>query len=371
MKVEPFEMERMQSTWENFVRYNLSESGVHPVTVAELVGDPEEARALLGAHLHYNQSNGTPELRRMIASMYDGATENNVMVTNGTAESNFTATWLLIEPGDEVVMLLPIYMQIWGLARGFGAEIRPFHLREEEGWAPDLDRLYSIVNPKTKLITVCNPNNPTGSVLSADEMDKIVEAAGKAGAWLLVDEVYRGAERVGETTPTFWGKYDKLIITSGLSKAYGLPGLRIGWIVSTPEMAAQAWAYHDYITISPSPLSDCLARAALRPENRARLLTRTRTILKQNHLTLREWVDGSSGVFSMIDPDAGAIAYVRFKLRIGSVELATRLREEKSVLVVPGDHFLMSSYLRIGYGALPEHLEAGLGLITDYVSELS
>lgn len=371
MRVETFEMERMQSTWENVVRYNLSESGVHPLSVEDLVGDRGESHKLLATELGYSQSNGTLELRHLIASMYAGATVENVTVTNGTAESNFTATWLLVEPGDEVVMMLPNYMQIWGLARGFGAEIRPFHLREEKGWAPDLDRLSSIVTPKTKLIVVCNPNNPTGSVLSADEMDKIVEAADKAGAWLFIDEVYRGAERVGEMTPSFWGKYDKLIITSGLSKAYGLPGLRIGWIISTPEIAAQAWTYHDYITISPSPLSDCLARVALRPENRARLLARTRAILERNHRTLREWVDRSRGVFSMVDPEAGAIAYIRYGLSIGSLDLATGLREEKSVLVVPGEHFLMGNYLRIGYGALPEHLDAGLGLIADYVSRLS
>lgn len=370
MKVEPFEMERIQSIWEHFVRYNLSESGVHPVALEELIGDEEQVRSWLQTELGYSQTNGTPELRQTIASMYSDATEDNVIVTNGTSEANFIATWLLTEPGDEVVMMLPNYKQIWGLARGFGAEIRPFHLLEEKQWQPDLNRFHSNLSPKTKLIVVSNPNNPTGSVLTTEEMDTIVEGASKTGAWLLADEVYRGDERAGDLTPSFWGKYEKVIITSGLSKAYGLPGLRIGWIVSSSEIVARAWAYHDYVTICPSALGDYLARVALRPENRSRLLTRTRDILNMNHKILRRWVDRNRDVFSLVDPKAGAISCVHYNLNIDSLEFVNGLRERKSVLVVPGEHFLMNKYLRINYGALTRHFEAGLGLIEDYVSEL-
>jgi aspartate/methionine/tyrosine aminotransferase len=368
MKLEQFEMERMQSTWENLVRYNLSESGVHPATIGELIPDAAQREALLNVELGYSQSNGTPELRRAIAATYPGATEENVIATVGTAEANFLIAWMLTEPGDEVVMMMPNYMQLWGLVRGFGAELKPLPLVEELQWAPDLDALERAVSPRTKVIAVCNPNNPTGSILTDKEMERIVAAARRSGAWLLADEVYRGAELEREITPSFWGSYEKVIITSGLSKAYGLPGLRIGWIVSTPELVARAWSYHDYTTIGPGPASDMLAQIALTPENRARLLKRTRSILNSNYPILEEWAAATDLQF--VPPQAGAIAYLRYHLEIGSLELVDRLRREKSVLIVPGEHFLMGKYLRIGFGSKADHLREGLELISNFIEAL-
>jgi aspartate/methionine/tyrosine aminotransferase len=368
MKLEQFQMERMQSTWENVVRYNLSESGVHPASIGELIPTIGEREALLNAELGYSQSNGTPELRNAIASLYPGADQDNVLVTVGTAEANFLIAWMLTEPGDEVVMMLPNYMQLWGLVRAFGAEIKPLPLIEELEWAPDLDALERSVSSRTKLIAICNPNNPTGAILTDQEMERAVAAAQRVGAWLLVDEVYRGAELKRDITPSFWGKYERVIITSGLSKAYGLPGLRIGWIVSSPELVANAWSYHDYTTIGPGPASDLLARVALRPEKRAKLLERTRTILNSNYPIIEDWAHGAE--FSFIKPQAGAIAYLRYHLDIGSLEFAERLRKEKSVLVVPGEQFLMGKYLRIGFGSNADYLREGLELISNFVSEL-
>lgn len=368
MKLEQFQMERMQSTWENIVRYNLSESGVQPASLGDLIPDAKEREELLSIELGYSQSNGTPELRRAIAAIYPAATEANVIATIGTAEANFLIAWMLMEPGDEVVMMLPNYMQLWGLVRALGAEIKPLPLIEEIEWAPDLDALDRAVSPKTRLIALCNPNNPTGAILTEQEMDRIVDAARRAGAWLLVDEVYRGAELERAATSSFWGKYEKLIVTSGLSKAYGLPGLRIGWILSTPELVANAWSYHDYTTIGPGPASDFLARVALRPENRVKLLERTRTILNANYPILREWAEVNE--FTFVPPQAGAIGYLRYYLDIGSLEFSERLRQEKSVLVVPGEHFLMGKYLRIGFGGNADHLREGLELISGFIEEL-
>ena len=370
MKLDLFVMERMQSTWENLVRYNLSESGVHPVAVGDLIPAAGAREDLLALELGYSQSNGTPELRSAIAAMYQNSTEANVLVTTGTSEANFLAVWSIVEPGDEVVMVLPNYMQVWGIARGFGAEIKPVPLIEEMNWAPDLDELESIVSARTRLIVVCNPNNPTGAIMTEAEMDRIVEAARRVGAWLLADEVYRGAERERTLTPSFWGKYERLIVTGGLSKAYGLPGLRIGWIVSSADIAARAWSHHDYTTIGPSTISDMLARVALRPENRRKLLARTRAILNSNFPVLRKWVDSYGGMFALVEPQAGAIAYLRYDLDVDSLDFVEKLRERKSVLIVPGEHFLMKNYLRIGFGSRPEHLREGLELISSFISDL-
>jgi aspartate/methionine/tyrosine aminotransferase len=360
MKIETFEMERWQSQWENVVEYNLAESGVDPLTVEELFGGPE-AVCELGRHkMLYNQGNGTPELRDLISGLYPGATRDNVVVTHGTCEANYLAIWSLIEPGDEVVVMLPNYMQIWGLARGFGALVKPFHLREETRWAPDLDELHRAVTSRTKLVAVCNPNNPTGSVLSEAAMDAIVAAARRAGAWLLADEVYQGAELSGQTTPSFWGRYEKTIINNGLSKAYGLPGLRIGWTVAPKDLIYQLWSYKDYTTIASSVLSDLLARRALEPAMRERILDRTRSILRRNYPVLEQWVASHGQDFSVVPPAAGAIAYLRYRHAINSSELMKRCINQQSLLIVPGDHFGMDGFIRLNYGVPADHLREGL-----------
>jgi hypothetical protein len=369
MKIEQFEMERMQSTWENLVRYNLSESGVHPLSIGELIPDEADRRRLIETELGYSQANGTPELRRLIASLYEGATEDCVLVTTGTAEANFITSWMMTEPDDEVILMLPNYMQLYGLFRGFGAKVIPLWLREDRNWSPDFETLERSLSDKTKLIAVCNPNNPTGAILSEEEMGRIVEAARSCGAWLLADEVYRGAEMSRRMTPTFWGRYEKMIITAGLSKAFGLPGLRTGWVVSTAELTARAWAYHDYTTIGPGPASDMLARVALQPETRLRLLDRTRNIINANYPVLRRWIESHNAYFSLIEPRAGAIAYIKYDLDISSLELVNRLKDEKSVLIVPGNHFQMGKYLRIGFGSNADYLRAGLELIDSFLAE--
>ena len=372
MKLERFDMERMQSTYENLVEFNLSESGVRPLTPRELVEDAQGLEGLLDQPLAYTQSNGTIELRRLIASMYPGAGIDHIEVTNGGSEANFITTLNLIEQGDEVVMLVPNYMQTWGLSRAFGGTIREWRLVEDRDagrWRVDLAALEGLVSARTKMIVICNPNNPTGARLTAAELDAIAKVADQHGAWILSDEVYRGAELDGQETASMWGRSPRAIITSGLSKAYGLPGLRIGWIAGPPALIASLWSYHDYVTIAPGALSDRLARVALAPERRARLFERTRGILRRNLPLMEEWLREAGG-FHWIKPEAGAIVYVRYDHPINSTTLVTRLREEKSVLIVPGDHFGMDGYLRLGFGEPPEYNRAGLDRLRDLLASM-
>jgi aspartate/methionine/tyrosine aminotransferase len=373
MKLERFEMERMQSTYENLVEFNLSESGVQPLTPRELVEDAQGLAGLLDQPLSYTQSNGTIDLRRAIATMYPGAGIDHIEVTNGGSEANFITTFNLIEQGDEVVMLVPNYMQTWGLSRAFGGTIREWRLVEDRDagrWRVDLAALDGLVSARTKMIIICNPNNPTGARITAAELDAIAKVADRHGAWILSDEVYRGAELDGQETASMWGRSPRAIITSGLSKAYGLPGLRIGWIAGPPSLIASLWSYHDYVTIAPGALSDRLARVALAPERQARLFERTRGILRRNLPLMEEWLREAGG-FHWITPEAGAIVYVRYDHPINSTTLVTRLREEKSVLVVPGDHFGMDGYLRLGFGEPPEYNRAGLDRLRDLLASVA
>ena len=276
MEFTPFQMERWQSTWEHRVDHNLSESGVHPLTVGELLALGGPAADLSPVRLGYSQSNGTDELRALIASLHPGATDRSVVVTIGGAEANFVAFWELALAGRPAAVMLPNYMQIPGLIRNFQAGSMPFHLREEDGWRSDLDQLESALSDGAGFILVTNPNNPTGVALTAGEMDDIVSLADRHGAWILSDEVYRGAELGTDPVPSFWGRYDKVLVTNSLSKAYGLPGTRLGWVVGPEDVVERLWARTDYTTIAPPSVSDALARIALSPDVRPRILERTR-----------------------------------------------------------------------------------------------
>jgi aspartate/methionine/tyrosine aminotransferase len=370
MKIEIFEMERAQSLWENKVKYNLSESGVHPYTLEEFLRS-DEIEKLLSIRLGYGQTNGSEELREAISRLYPGTDLDNVLVTNGSAEANFITIWQNLGPEDELILMMPNYMQIWGLARSFGIRVRPFHLREELKWGPDLDELKGLISPRTKMIAVCNPNNPTGAVLSDSEIKEIASLAEKADAWILSDEVYRGAELDGEETPTFWGLYDKVMVSCGLSKAYALPGLRIGWLVGPKKKIEEAWAYHDYTSISSGILSDWIASLVLEPERRKKALDRNRKILNENLAVLEEWVQKHKPLFELIPPRAGGVAFLRYNMKINSTELADKLLKEKSVFVIAGDFFGMDHYIRIGIGAEKDYFKAGLKLIDETLEEIS
>ncbi|MCR4396445.1 MAG: aminotransferase class I/II-fold pyridoxal phosphate-dependent enzyme [Candidatus Saccharicenans sp.] len=364
MKIEIFKMERMQSLWENVVDYNLSESGVHPLRLKDWL-QPEELEELAAVEIGYTQTNGTPALRQNIARLYPGLDPEQIMVTAGSSEANFLLMWSLLEPGDEVVFELPNYMQMWGLSRSFGARVKPLWLRPELGWQPDLDELRKLVNGNTKLIILTNPNNPTGSILSRQAREEIIRQAEKVGAWLLVDEVYRGAERNGLETPSFWGSYDRVLVVAGLSKAYGLPGLRLGWLVGPMELVKKVWTYHDYTTISVSALTDHLATRVLEPERRQKILQRTRDILNSNLPLLEDWLNSFNGLFSYLPPQAGAILFARYNLQINSTELVEKILKEKNVLLVPGDHFELDQHLRFGYGSPEGYLKAALAQVAE------
>jgi aspartate/methionine/tyrosine aminotransferase len=360
MKIEPFEMERMQSTWENVVEMDLSESGVRPVTLRELGEMGLDLAGLLDMPLGYSQSNGTVALREELTHIYPGASVDQVEVTNGTSEANYLLALALLREGDEVAFEVPNYMQYGGVPGSLGASVNRFSLRIDQDWEPDWEEFERAVNPNTRLVYVSNPNNPSGSVLTLAAMRRMVRRCEQVGAWLLADEVYLGAEIARPRTPSFWGMSDRVIVTSGLSKAYGIPGVRIGWIVGPAEVAAQCWSQHDYITIGPNKISDAVARIAVRPDNREKLYARTRAILQHNLPIMREWAAGFAGFLTFREPQAGALCLMRYRSPTPSFELCERIRVNQSVLIVPGAHLGLEGYIRVWLGGKPEFLREGL-----------
>jgi len=371
-KFQPFVMERLLSKWENQVEYNLSESGVHPATVRELIPEPEQVEQLLSTEFVYSQANGIPELRERIAALYPGATSENVLVTVGCIEANLLSLQTLVEPGDEIAVMAPNYLQVWGAAQNLGMVVRTFDLSSDRKWELDVDSLSQAVTDRTKLIAVCNPNNPTGHIMSSAEMDAVVTAADRVGAWILADEVYSGAERLtDEQTPSFWGRYDKVFANNSLSKACGLPGLRVGWIVGPPTEVDEAWARHEYLTISVATLSNQLAAVALSPEMRPKLLQRTRDYIRRGYKIFEEWMQSQGNLLSIVPPGAAAIAFPRYELEVNSTTFVERLIKEKSVLVAPGDHFNVDRHLRISFGLPAEYLRSGLERIHQLLTEMA
>ena len=364
MKFPSFDLERIQSIYENSVEINLTESGIEPLSLKELM-NPKELEELLNLPLGYGYTQGTPLLRQRISNLYEGADENNVLVTSGSSEAIFLSTVLTVSKGDRVVMMTPNYLSFNGVAEALGADVDYVPLLKKEKWEWDLDCLDEVVSNKTKVISICNPNNPTGSVLNLEQMLKIVEIAGRVGAYLLVDEVYIGAELGSKPTKSFLGMYEKTIITSGLSKSYAHPGLRIGWIVSDKRLVQEAWGVKDYTTIASSSLSQHIATKVLEPETISKLRSRTKVLLNKNLETFSKWVLPYSNYLSFLKPEAGGFAFVEYDMDINSTDLVHDLRKNEGVFIVPGDSFGMDRYFRIGLGHESIGFSKGLDLLSE------
>lgn len=370
MNFQNFELEYYQSQFERTVEYNLADSSVRCANVSDLLQN-EDSRQITGLALYYPEVNGTALLRERIASLYHDASANNILVTVGAAQANWIICECLLEPGDEVIVISPGYRQVWGLAKNIGCRVKEVPLRPERNWQLDLDELEEAAGPKTKLIAIVNPNNPTGSILSAEDMRRVVRICEKSKAWLHADEVYCGTElKQRSETPSFWGMYERAVCVNSLSKAYGLAGLRIGWTVASPQVIEDLWRRHEYTVIAASGPSMRLAEIALQPEKRAMLLDRQQKLSREGHAILADWVREQGGQFSVHDAIATSIAFVRFHFDMTSVELADHIRIHASVLVAPGEYLGLQNFLRITVGYEPEKVRKALAAISTAVARL-
>ena len=363
MKFPSFDLERIQSLYENSVEVNLTESGIEPLSLKELM-NTEELEELLNLPIGYGYTQGTPLLRKRISDLYDGFDENNVLVTSGSSEAIFLSAVLTVSEGDKVVMMTPNYLSFNGIAEALGAEVDYVSLIKKEKWEWDINKLAEVVKDKTKVISICNPNNPTGSVLSIKQMKDIIGIAREVDAYILVDEVYIGAELSSDKTMSFLGMYNKTIVTSGLSKSYSHPGLRIGWIISDNIFVQEAWAVKDYTTIASSSLSQHIASKVLEPETISRLRSRTSELLNGNLKTFSDWILPYSNHLSFLKPEAGGFAFVEYDMDMNSTDLIHDLRTNEGVFIVPGDSFGMENFFRVGLGSEPEEFKKGLDLLS-------
>ena len=232
-------------------------------------------------------------------------------------------------------------------------------------WSLDLEKLRNTVSKKTKIISVCNPNNPTGSVMTLSDMQEVVNIASSVGAYIHSDEVYIGAELSGSLTTSFQALYDKTIVTSGLSKSYSNPGIRIGWLAAQDDLIEEAWGIKDYTTVASSVLSQHIASKVLEPETIKRIRERASKFLLENLEIFKEWILPFSNFLFYIPPQAGGFVYVRYNMPMNSTELIHNLRKQENVFIVPGDSFGMDGYFRIGLGSNTVTFKKGLNLISE------
>jgi aspartate/methionine/tyrosine aminotransferase len=362
----PFELEHYQSLYEHTVDVNLADSSVKCTDVGSWLL-PEEREGLLSLDLFYPEVNGLESLRSKIAGLFPDTEPGQVLVTHGAAQANHLVASTLLDPGDALVWFSPGYRQIPGLAQNLGCRILDVPLDPDRSWAVDWEAFDAHMNDDVSVVAVVNPNNPTGSVLSEAEMQRIVAACERVGAWLHADEVYHGTELDGTETPTFRGMYDRVVVTGSLSKAYGLSGLRIGWAVGAQELIEDLWRRHEYEVIAAAAPSMYLADRALSGDHRADLLERQRRISREGHEVLDAWIAGQDGLFSVGPRRATSIGFIRYHVDAPSLEVAERIRKEASVLTAPGVFLGTEGHLRITVGYEAEKVRPALDRVAQVV----
>jgi aspartate/methionine/tyrosine aminotransferase len=361
-----FDLELYQSLYEHRVEYNLADSSVKCVTINEFL-NPDDLGQLATTSLMYPMVNGTVKLRERIAALYNRATPDNILVTVGASEANNLVCQTLLHPGDEVVVMEPGYRQVWGIAKNLGCSVRTFQLGPEKDWQPDLEELESVISANTKLIALVNPNNPTGTVLTLEERQRIITLAARVGAWLHVDEVYAGSEHQGSITPSFWASYDRLICTNSLSKAYGLSGLRIGWVIAPIEAL---WRRHEYAVIAAAAPCMFMAELALAEPKRSLLIERQRQLSRNGRAVLESWLKSQPEIVSVKLSEATSLGFVHYHFDKPSYEVAEAIRRRASVLVAPGSSLGSEGYLRITLGYPTDYVRAALERIAPVLYEL-
>ncbi|MDO6482378.1 aminotransferase [Shimia thalassica] len=371
MEIEPFGVEIWMNEWENHCAFNLAETCVESITIDELLRlagrNTDDLSDLLPMKMTYGAIEGSTRLRSAIAALYSDQTVENITVTHGTIAANMLIHKTLVGRGDRVVSIVPTYQQHYAIPSSIGADVHKLVLEEANAFLPDMDDLRRLVVPGTKLITLTNPNNPTGALIERPMLEEIAEIARSAGAYVLCDEVYRGTNQTGSgMTEAMADIYEKGISTAGMSKAYSLAGLRLGWIVAPPEVTAQVLVHRDYDTISVGMINDHFASIAL--EAKDKLLARSQRITRGNLALLEGWIETEPRV-SWIKPRSGTTAMLKLDVPATARAFCVGLLEETGVMLTPGDVFDMERYVRIGYANNPEILKAGLEKMSGYLAD--
>ena len=363
MRIAEFALERYFARWEFAVEHVLCASDVQGYPMADLLAlADEETRSLWdGLTLGYTESSGHPLLRREIAGLYETVGPDEILVFAGAEEAIFCLANSELGQGDHAIVTWPGYQSLYEVARATGADVTLHELREDAGWAIDLDRLRAQVTPATRLIVVNAPHNPTGMLPGRSTYDGLVAIAAEAGAHLVVDEVYRFLELdEADRLPAGADALERGVSIGVMSKSFALAGLRLGWLASHDrELIARCAAFKDYTTICSSAPAEILALIALRA--RTQVLERTRSIVAANLERLDRFFEDWPDRFTWVRPRAGSVGFPRLTVPgITIDDWSAALVEAEGVLLLPGSQFgFGGNHFRIGFGRtdLPAALE--------------
>ncbi|HEU4509190.1 MAG TPA: capreomycidine synthase [Pyrinomonadaceae bacterium] len=365
MEVVPAHLEHWMRDYYFNTEIDIGSSGVENFTFGELrrlfnITADDLDRILLCD----SRTVGDPELRRAIGNRWANGDAERVMATNGSSEANYLVMHALLEPGDEVVVLDPSYQQLFAIAETIGCKLKRWPLRFENSFRPDLSEARRLIGPQTRMIVVNFPHNPTGASLTAAEMDELIELAAGAGAYLVWDAVFAELTYDSPVLPDIGERYDRSITFGTLSKAYGLPGLRVGWCLAAPEVLDRLVQLRDYTTLALSPLVELVATRAI--ENGDLLLKPRLAQARQNLELLSSWANDHSEFVSMVRPQGGVCAFVRLHDVADSEDFCRKFADEYSVLLVPGTSFGQPKHVRLGFGCSTRELTEGLSRLSEH-----
>lgn len=314
-----------------------------------------------------SQSLGEPGLRGAIARRWADGDYDRVMATHGSSEGMYLIMHALLRPGDEVICLEPVYQPLASIAESIGCIVKPWRLHFRRDYVPDIDELKSLITNSTRMVVVNFPHNPTGTTITAEQQQDLIDAVERVGAYLVWDSAFAEIVYEQPPLPDPGVQYERTITLGTLSKAYGLPGLRVGWCLAPPDVLQRCIHIRDYITLYLSPLVEVIARTAI--EKGDVLLDRRLKQAKQNLKVLSAWVDQNSEFVEWVRPKGGVSAFPRL-IDIGDVEtFCHQLAQERKVLLVPGSCFNHSSHVRLGFGCATSELEQGLSQVSQLLLE--
>jgi aspartate/methionine/tyrosine aminotransferase len=373
MHIKPFGVEIWMNEFELKCELNLAETCVESITIAQLLEmtgrNDRSLSDLLPMKMTYGAIEGSVRLRDAISALYEKQQRHNIVTTHGTIGANSLVHQALVSRGDRVIAVVPTYQQHYSIPEALGAHVQLLQLKAENEFLPDLDELRSLATPRTTLIAINNPNNPTGALMDRVKLEQIVDIARDCGASLLCDEVYRGTDQEGPgATVSVADLYEKGISTASTSKVFSLAGLRMGWIAASREVIDAVMIHRDYNTISVGVLDDYFATIAI--ENAEILLARSRSITRTNLAILADWVE-KEPLISWTKPKAGTTALLKYDLDMTSRDFCIALLNETGVMFTPGSALNMEGHVRIGYANSTYILKAGLSRVSGFLARRS
>lgn len=369
MEIKVFKME----SWlrdNQFIEFNLGQSGIEDVTVGELLKMLNVSMKGLGElSLGDNDTLGTVELRKIISSFYDNVSIDNIMVTSGSSEALLVYFMVKYKPGSNIVVLAPAFQSLSDMPRYLGYEVRNLNLKKENNFRINMDELKLLIDENTRILVLNNPHNPTGMRLTLEEIAQIKEILADTDVEVLADEHYRFLPHTDEKIiPSLTSQFDKVSAVGSMIKCFGCVGLRMGWLIADHKLIESCRDLKDYTTHTICSINDYLSQKVLQKSNE--LSSKYKSWILENKECFQSFVDKNSTIINWIPPEAGIVAFPYFvNPNIKAQEVLTDLIDKKNVFLLPGETFEVNSHFRICLGKEPEHFRRAMEKFQEYINE--